>query len=450
VDLKVDRVQIQSQRLSPSMLRSLNVLQLPAEELFRLVAAEIQRNPLLDIADAAPCTFPASWNGERTINIDARARARNISNAEEDNLNFLENISAEDSPEDYLLAQVPDLEEVTKTALKTLINSLDDRGFLPEDAARQFGISMPNGDESFDLFPRDAHQNAFEKAYAVLRSLSPRGIGARDLQDCLRLQIPENTPLHGLVVHHFDDLEHRRFAKLRRKIGKTATELRTLLAPLKLLNFAPLKAITPHTDPVVVPEVVFRKVDGHWTCEIRGTPEIHVSDLYQKLATQPLKREDRVFVTTNQKRAQFWVKMLRQRRGTLRKIAEYILKFQSDFLENGSNFLHPQSQKQAAAFLEIHPATLSRAIKNKYAQIPHRIVPLDFFFSHGNHGSLIAQNALRENIKNIIRDEDKNMPLSDEKIAKMLQNEGIWITRRTVAKYRALFAIPSANVRRYM
>jgi RNA polymerase sigma-54 factor len=428
------------------MLRSLDVLQLSVEELHRLVAAEVQRNPFLDIADTAPYAFPVSGNEGSIINMDARAR--DTPNSEDGNLNLLENISAEDSPEDYLLAQVPDLDEATKVALKTLINNLDDRGFLPEDIAQQLGISFPNNKEKSDS-PLD-HSQQNEKAYMILRSLSPKGIGARNLQDCLQSQIPENTPLHDLVAHHFDDLEHCRFAKLQRKLSKTAAELRTLLAPLKLLNFAPLKTITPYTHPEIVPEIIFQKVDGHWIYEIRGTPEIRMNDLYQKLVVHPLKREDLKFFTTNKQQAQFWVKMLYRRRETLQKIAEYILKFQNDFLENGSNFLRPQSQKQAAELLGINPATLSRAIKNKYAQIPHRMIPLNFFFSHGNHGSLIAQNALRENIKNIIKNEHKNAPLSDEKIAQILQNEGIWIARRTVAKYRALLAISPTNVRRYM
>ncbi|MDR0741103.1 MAG: hypothetical protein LBF34_05335, partial [Puniceicoccales bacterium] len=380
MDLRGNRLQIQSQRLSPSMLRSLDVLQLPMEELHRLVATEIQRNPLLDIADTVPYVLPSSGKERNITNTAARARARDTPNGEEGNLNFLENISAEDLPEDYLLAQVPDLDEATQTALKTLINSLDDRGFLPEDAAQQLGISFPNGEKNLDSPLDQSQQNISKKAYAILRSLSPKGIGACNLQDCLRLQIPENTPLHDLVSNHFDDLEHCRFAKLRRELGKTAVELRTLLAPLKLLNFAPLKTITPHTNPMIVPEIIFQKIDEHWICEIYGMPEIHMSDLYQKLATYPLKREDRKFFTTNKQYAQFWVKMLHQRRETLRKIAEYILKFQSDFLENGSNFLRPQSQKQAAEFLGINSATLSRAIQNKYAQVPNQIVPLNFFF----------------------------------------------------------------------
>jgi RNA polymerase sigma-54 factor len=126
------------------------------------------------------------------------------------------------------------------------------------------------------------------------------------------------------------------------------------------------------------------------------------------------------------------------------------LKFQSDFLENGHASLRPHHQKQAAALLHVHPSTLSRAIQNKYAQTPHGTVPLQFFFSHGNHGSLIAQNALRENIKNMIKNENKISPLSDGKIAQILQNEDIWIARRTITKYRTLLSIPSANVRRYM
>ncbi|MDR1907163.1 MAG: RNA polymerase factor sigma-54 [Puniceicoccales bacterium] len=442
MDLRNDLQQIQSQRLSPLMLRSLNILQLPAAELHQLIATEIQRNPLFDITTTDIASYPLHSSNN---NIDERACARNTTNDEKSNLNFLENIAAELSPQDYLLEQVPDLDETAKSALMTLINSLDERGFLSEDVAQQFGIFSTDGEEN-----PDSQQNAFGKAYTILRSLSPKGIGARNLQDCLQLQIPKNTPLYDLVTYHFDDLEHRRFTKLQRKLNKTPAELRALLVPLKLLNFAPLKTITPHANPVIIPEIIFEKIDNQWTFSIRGTPEMRMSDLYKELLIHPLKREDRKFFTENKQHAQFWIKALSQRRNTLDKIAQYILKFQVDFFENGRNFLRPQNQKQVAEFLKIHPSTLSRAIRNKYAQIPRKIVPLNFFFSHGNHGSLIAQHALRENIRNIVENENKNAPLSDEKIAQILQNEGVWITRRTIAKYRTLLAIPPANVRRYM
>ncbi|MDR2812530.1 MAG: RNA polymerase factor sigma-54 [Puniceicoccales bacterium] len=452
VDLRSDRLQIQMQRLSPSMLRSLNILQLPTTELHQLIAAEIQRNPLLDITtnDTLLPVFSLGSNANvKGTSMDARACAPST-NEEEGSSNFLENISAEYPPEDYLLAQVPDLDEDVKSALVTLVNSLDERGFLPEDVARQFEISPVDSDKNSDPLPDGVHKNVFEKAYVILRSLSPKGIGARNLRDCLQLQILKNTPLHDLITHHFDDLECRRFVKLQRKLGKTSAELRALLAPLKLLNFAPLKTITPHANPFIVPEIIFQKVDGEWTFAVNGIPEIRMSDLYKELLIRPLKGIDRKFFTENKQHAQFLIKSLQQRQNTLQKIAQYILKFQSDFLENGADCLHPQNQKQVAEFLGIHPATLSRAIQNKYAQIPRRIIPLNFFFSHGNHGSLVAQNALKETIKNIIENENKNLPLSDEKIAQILQKKGIWIMRRTVAKYRALLALPPANVRRYL
>jgi RNA polymerase sigma-54 factor len=429
------------------MLHGLNVLQLPTEELHRLIATEIQRNPLLDITTTDTSTYSTYSS---PLNIDERARTRNTIDGEESNQNFLENISAENSPEDYLLAQVPDLGESIKSALTTLIHSLDDRGFLPEDVAQQFGISSTDGKNIFDSLANNLQQNAFSKAHAILRSLLPKGIGAKNLQDCLQLQIPQNAPLYNVVAHHFDDLEHRRFSNLQRKLGKTSTELRALLAPLKLLNFAPLKTITSHANSIIIPEIIFQKIDGQWAFEISGIPEIRMSDLHKKLLIHPLKGADRKFFTQNKQHAQFWIKSLHQRRETLQKIAQYILKFQINFLENGTHFLCPQNQKQTAEFLKIHPASLSRAIKNKYVQIPQKIVPLNFFFSHGNHGSLIAQNTLKEKLKNIIRNENKNSPLSDEKIAKILQNEGIWVMRRTVAKYRTLLAIPPANVRRYV
>jgi RNA polymerase sigma-54 factor len=409
------------------MLRSLNVLQLPIGELEHLIASEIQSNPLLDIG--------ANDRSAHLSSMDAHARPRESTNSNEDNLNLLENIAEECSPLDYLLAQVPDVDGETKAALTALIDRLDERGFLGEDAVEQLGISQ---------------RPILGKAHSLLRSLSPRGIGARNLQDCLQLQIPENTPLYDLVSHHFEDLEHRRFAKLGRKLHRTSSELRTLLGPLKHLNFSPLKIISAAVNPVITPEIVFQKIDHRWRFEIRGMPEIKMSELYKELLIHPLKGEDRKFFTENKRHAQFWMKSLEQRRETLQKIAQYILKFQGDFLEKGSSFLRPQNQKQAAELLGIHPSTLSRTIRNKYAQIRGEIMGLNFFFSHGNHGSLTAQNALKENIKNRIKNEDKNMPLSDEKMAQMLQNDGIWITRRTVAKYRTLLRIPSANIRKYI
>jgi RNA polymerase sigma-54 factor len=226
--------------------------------------------------------------------------------------------------------------------------------------------------------------------------------------------------------------------------------LRALLAPLKRLNFAPLRTLGAGAHPIIIPEIIFRKGGQEWGFEIRGMPEIRMSELYKELLIRPLKGEDRKFFTENKQHAQVWVKSLEQRRETLGKIAQYILKFQGEFLERGSSFLHPQNQKRVAELLGIHPSTLSRAIRDKYAQTPGGIVPLNFFFSHGNHGSLTAQNALKENIKNRIKNEDRDAPLSDEKMAQMLQREGIWVTRRTVAKYRALLHIPPANIRRYL
>jgi RNA polymerase sigma-54 factor len=200
---------------------------------------------------------------------------------------------------------VPDLDETTKSALATLISNLDGRGFLSEDVAQQFGISPANGEENRDSASKNLPENVFQKAYKILRSLSPKGIGARDLQDCFLLQIPQNTPLYELIAQHFDDLEYRRFVKLRRKLGKTQTELRALLAPLKSLNFAPLKTITPHTNPTIIPEIIFKKTDRRWSFELRGPPEMRMSDLYKTLLIRPLKGEERDFFTKNKQNVQF-------------------------------------------------------------------------------------------------------------------------------------------------
>jgi RNA polymerase sigma-54 factor len=401
------------------MLRSLNILQLPIGELQQLISTEIQCNPLLDI------TVNDSLNNEHTY-------THNRINSDEGKLNFLENIAAERSPQDYLLDQVPDIDETTKTAFIILINSLDESGFLPKDTA------IP-----WETPP-------MEDAYSLLRTLSPRGIGARDLQDCLQLQLPKHTPLYELVAHYFDDLEHRRFTKLQRILHRTPAELRTLLAPLKHLNFAPLKTITVQVNFPITPEIIFKRIDSQWTVAIRGMPEIRMSDLYKELLLHSFKRGEKKFFTEHQRHAQFLIQALQQRQSTLEKIAHYILQSQIKFLEHGSEYLCPQNQKQVATLLAIHPSTLSRAIKNKYVQIARDIFPLNIFFSHGNHGSLIAQYSLKERIKDIIRNEIKNMPFSDDAIARALQQDGIWLTRRTVAKYRALLRIPPANIRKYL
>lgn len=453
MEIRHQQLQRQEQRLSPQMLQSLRLLQLPVQDLQKAVAQEVQNNPFLEYAPENRCSSSYTYQDTNHFSSDVENNTPILSdsgfgedyltggNLENsfDEASILNNIPASISPRDYLLSQVVGVETEVHDALEDLIEHLDERGFLPPEGLTALGFQR--SDNGF--YSSDPVQ---QEAYELLRSMQPRGIGAIDLRDCLLLQLPKDTPLHNLIEQHFEDVIHHRFAKLQRSLHCNALELRRLLVPLRALNFSPLALFneTPLIDRH--PEIFFRKDGSLWTATILGIPHLQFNDTYRELVRQKLSRSEKVFFTTYKNRSRLLMRALEQRQQTLQKVAHYLLRYQKDFFEHGVMALHPQSIKQIATILQLSPSTLTRAAQRKYIQVEQKIYPLSVCFTHGNANSLFSTQAFQEKLRELISNE--TTPLSDRQLTQRLTEEGFPIARRTVTKYRNRLNIPPANIRR--
>ena len=240
---------------------------------------------------------------------------------------------------------------------------------------------------------------------------------------------------------------HHRFSKLQRIYHCSTETLRQWLAPLQRLYTAPCRLFRETLEPVVSPDIVFTKHQAEWRFSILGIPDLPMSETYKATLTQDLKRGEKTFFNRYQQRAQWVIRALALRQQTLQKIAEYVLHYQTDFLNQGKSFLHPQSMKQVAELIRLSPSTLSRAANKKYLKVRDQLFLLKILFSHGNRGSLYSVDAIYNAIHEIISGENST-PLSDEKIAEQLRQMGYWVSRRTVTKYHQQLHIPPANVRK--
>ena len=424
--------QTQEQQVSPLMLQSLNVLQLSGADLEQWIAQEVQKNPFIE------CT-----------------RLSFLGNSDEA-ADFLLNVADRPSFFSLIDKQLADVDESVRDEVELLIENLDENGYLTPEILVSLGFKKvvpvgectPQGNKSLEnqAIPRYRTDNETrQSAYEYLSQLSPRGLGAVDVRDCLQLHLDPSLPLYRLIDENYDDIVHHRFSKLMRIYRCSKEMLRQWLAPLQRLYTSPRGLFHEADETDIRPDIIFTKHQSVWQFSIVSIPDVQMSETYKAAVAQPLKRGEKTFFNHYKDRAQWIMRALALRQQTLQKIAEYVLHYQADFLNLGKTYLHPQSMKQVAELIQLSPSTLSRAANKKYIQVGDQVFPLKILFSHGNRGSLYSIDAIYDAIRGMIKQEAS---LSDEKIAKRLQEMGYWVSRRTVTKYRQQMQIPPSNVRK--
>lgn len=305
-----------------------------------------------------------------------------------------------------------------------------------------------------------------EKALlAVQLFLEPPGIAARDVRECLLLQIDALEEEDGgedvarareIVDKHFDDLTHNRVPKIVAKSGMTADEIRKAVEQLRRLTLHPGKRLVDHAPPTIVPDAIVEyddDKDQYYAFLTDGRlPNLRVNREYAKMAAdRSTPKPDREFLRTNLSNAQWLIDAVRQRRETLLRVINVVVAAQREFFDVGPQALRPLPMTQVAEQLGIHVATVSRAVAGKHLQTPRGVIALRKFFSGGTQvegGEDVAWEAVRVALQSVIDEEDKAKPLSDEAIVDELKKRGIEIARRTVAKYRGQLNIPPARMRK--
>ena len=299
-----------------------------------------------------------------------------------------------------------------------------------------------------------------ESVLKQVQQFEPVGVGARDLRECLLLQLhqlapdtPSRDAAIDLIEGHFDTLARSDFNALARAAKTDVASLKRAMELVRSLNPRPGAAVGDFDCEYIEPDVFVSKVNGRWLVELNSdsVPRLRINDGYAALVRRGDASADNAFLRNNLQDARWFLKSLRNRNETLLKVATEIIERQRGFLDYGEEAMKPLVLADIANAVGMHESTISRVTTRKYMRTPRGVFELKYFFS--SHvatatGGEVSSTAIRALIRKVVAGENPNQPLSDSRIASMLADRNIEVARRTVAKYRESMAIPSSNARR--
>lgn len=424
----------QKQTLSQAQVQSLTVLAMTGDELEQFVQREVEDNPLLEQPDLTAA--PVSQTGGCRVSL---SRSSGEDEAAYRDIPATERTSLRDHLRSQLDARTMDADEVR--CLRFLIDSLDGQGFLDtsaQEVASLLGV------------PMDVATRCVER----LRTLDPPGVGARDLGDCLALQLrhagQSNAAFDTLLHDYLEDLAAGRFQKVTKETGIPRLVQQACLEAIRTLDPHPAAAFSDDTVTYVVPDLVCDYVDGEWSVQIndRWMGSVGISAMYDRILRADKSPAVQAYYIERLARARFVLTCIEKRRNTLLDIAQRVVSCQADYLLRGGS-LHPLTFRQLAEEMGVHESTVSRGVKDKYIQTPRATIPLRELFTTSLDGDeQVSQAQAQELLRDLIAREDKTCPLSDQALAERLSRQGIKLARRTVAKYRESLGIPVAAQRK--
>jgi RNA polymerase sigma-54 factor len=462
-------------QLSPQLIQRIEILQLNAADLLELMENEALTNDaLLAVKPPDP-----SLQAERPEQVEKKDEAAAEANPEDSearaeldwwNETYRGRVRREASggdvdPKHEAIANSPGRPSTLQEHLDQQIEVAEATPevkelahFVVQNLDRNGWLKEPLGELIVPFHERFSLDHA-EAALKLVQSLDPAGVGARTPSECLALQVRDDMPLapflRRLIDGSLDDLARNRLPKVAKDLGITVDEVKDLAEALKR-SFDPFPGRRFAWEPPmrVRPDVVVEKRDGQWDITLADDwmPRLSINPERLKLlrgrtVTGDLKKHLRRDVES----ARFLIESIEQRRRTLERVAQEIVKRQSDYLEHGIEHLKPLKMQEIADELGIHVSTVSRALKGKYVQTPQGVQEMKAFFtgaSQGTDGVVESRTGVRERVRDLVSKEDKGNPLSDEEIVDKLQAMGLNVARRTVTKYRKALKIPSSRQRR--
>jgi RNA polymerase sigma-54 factor len=486
----------QKQVLAPRMIQSMEILQLPLMALQERIEQEMEDNPVLDqveVDETEPEPPPEIEPSNRledserelvvkdsTDNADDFERLLNMAenlpdDYEERSRPSLNRIEAEgdrrhdamanmlarpESLADYLAHQLSwfDVEDSIRKFAERIIYSLDTNGYLKTPLEEL--VPPLSADVNGDAHAHRGQQLALaEKALTVVQRLDPPGVGARTLKECLLLQLVPGMQfydeLRTLIANHLEDLENNRLPQISKKTGMSIEKIQEVWHELRKLKPKPGADFAESTVPSVVPDVFVERSDaGKYEVRLEDgqLPSLYISPYYRKLLRdESTNAETREYIKRKVNSAQWLIESIEQRRSTLTRVSQAIVDHQNKFLDDGPDHIEPLKMQQIADKVGVHVTTVSRAVDDKWIQTPRGIFPLKRFFVGGTtsaDGEEVAWDRVRIKLQEIIDNEDKTKPLSDDAIVEELGKAGITVARRTVTKYRKAMNIPSSRGRR--
>ncbi|MDR2018721.1 MAG: RNA polymerase factor sigma-54 [Syntrophobacterales bacterium] len=455
----------QTQRLSPILTQQLQqaikLLQLSQLELMEAIELEINENPVLEIKEEEPEESIQEQTEEEPIEekedmtewLELYTASEEISseyaNFEERNYPDYENmVSKTSNLRDYLRWQIglSDVTQEERIVAEWILENIDDNGYLA------YPISEIASASGFSV-------EGLEKILLKIQKLDPPGVGAQNLRECLliqcRMESEKDPLLENFLINYFDLVEKGNIKDIVKKTGFPVDLVKSLIEKIK--NYDPKPGRNFGDDHVfyMIPDVYVAKQEGEFDVFLNeeDIPELHVNSHYIELyANKSTNGEDRKYIKQKVKQAEWFIKSLQQRQRTLYLVAKSIVSFQTGFFEKGLKALKPLILKDVAQDIGMHESTVSRITTNKYISTPHGIYEMKFFFPTGigkEEGNELSTNVVMDIIAEVIKDENKAKPFTDDEIVSVLKkSHNIKIARRTAAKYREELRIPSSRNRK--
>src|SRR3954454_10551194 len=298
-----------------------------------------------------------------------------------------------------------------------------------------------------------------EEMLGVIQSLDPPGVGARDLRECLMLQLREAGLEHSvpfrLVRDCFDELVAHRWSEISKRFGISPIDVQEAADEIAKLDPKPGLVYSDASDNYIIPDLIVEKIDGRYHVFLNDAnlPRLKLSRAYQEIARDKKKfeGENKEFISSKLNSANWMIQAIEQRRQTMLKVMNYIADRQRDFFEKGVQYLKPLTLREVAEVISMHESTVSRVTNEKFVQTPRGVLPLKFFFSSGlstASGEEASARSIRAKLQKMVSEEDSAKPLTDQQIVHLFQEQGIQIARRTVAKYRDQLGILPARMRK--
>jgi RNA polymerase sigma-54 factor len=453
----------QQQVLAPQLQQSLQILQVPMLELRNLVQQEIETNPTIELEQSEPtiedkqaehdefqeefdrlAKLDEEWRDYMSQSASYSGRS---SDDEERRQFFFDSLVGEQTLQQHLLDQVQssDLSADDRRLAELIIGNIDDHGFLQSSAE---DIAQNTGMEATDL----------QRVLDVVQTFHPVGVGARDLRDCLLIQLrrigKEQSLEYRIVDRHIEDLGKRRFPEIARRLGTTPEQVQRAANFIATLDPKPGQIFASDPNNYVLPDVTVEKISGDYMISLNGEqiPHLRISNTYKDLmSSNGNGNEVKEYIRDKIRSGKFLIKSIHQRQQTISNIAHEIVARQREFLDYGPSALKPMTMVQIADVVGVHETTVSRAISGKYIATPHGVFEMKYFFTPGYQtadGEAMSNTSVKGAIAELVKGEDTKSPLSDKEIVEILGKRGIPIARRTVAKYRNELNILPSNMRK--
>ncbi|MDU0204855.1 RNA polymerase factor sigma-54 [Paenibacillus sp. MAH-36] len=418
--------------MTPELRQSIHILQLSGYELNQFLLEQSVENPILEVEESPYLYRKIRSSGS----LDA---------SQTDPLLLLR--AHEQSLQDYVCSQLRVHIRLTPAVRKFAIflaGNLDEKGYLSLKLDECCEILGENMEVALD-------------ALAALQSLDPAGIGARDVRECLLIQIRKDSEADvgalACVEHYLPQLAQGRYKEVGVRLKRSEQQIAKIHAYIKTLNPWPGSSYPPDVKPCyIIPDAYIRREPNGFSIQVntKYMPRVSMNSAYSQWVND--KQEDASFYLRDKFKSASWlIKSIEQRNATLHRVIQVLIDEQYNFLHMGLAYLRPLNLKSVAERLGLHESTISRAVQNKYIQTPQGLIEMKFLFSMGlqtSQGSTVSVSLVKYKMKEIFSQERKSAPYSDQQISELLVTQGIGISRRTVAKYREELAIPAASIRK--